>query len=140
MPVPRQSAQPCRCPGTAHPQANPPLNRWQCPINNLCAKATATAACHRGAAGETKALPRTGAGKQEMRWRWVQPGQDISLVKQFQLHSVLQSIAMHRSLPALQVQELARARRDNQASSEEAPQHSDICTGSSWASLGLEAI
>lgn len=58
-------------------------------------------------------MPRTGAGKQEMCWRWVQPGQDIFLVTQFQLHSVLQSMDVHRSLPVLQVQELARARRDN---------------------------
>lgn len=88
-PVPRQSAQACGCPGTAQPQASLPLNSWQCPINNLCAKATATAACHRGAAGESRALPRTGAGKQEM---WVQPSPDISLVMQFQLYSVLQCL------------------------------------------------
>lgn len=44
---------------------------------------------------------------------WVQPSPDISLVMQFQLYSVLQSMDTHRSLPALQVQELARAHRDN---------------------------
>lgn len=43
--------------------SQPTRNSWQCPINNLCAKATATAACHRGAAGESKTLPRPGAGK-----------------------------------------------------------------------------
>lgn len=122
-PLPVVVEDPCACPqaicsGVQLPRhytstSQPTRNSWQCPINNLCAKATATAACHRGTAGESKALPRTGAGKQEMCQKWVQPGQDISLVMQFQLHSVLQSMDMHRSLPDLQVQELARACRDN---------------------------
>lgn len=37
----------------------------------------------------------------------------LSLVMRFQLHSVLQSVDVHHSPPALQVQELARACRDN---------------------------
>lgn len=58
-----------------HPRTTQPPNSLQRPINNFCAKATATAACHGGAAGESKNLAKgLGLGS----WRRVRGGYNLA--------------------------------------------------------------
>lgn len=98
--------------------------------------ATATALWHRGAAGETKSLAK-GPGSQKMH-----PHRDGSLVMQFLEHSVLLHTWWPCTVPFLSCRcpELAYSSRDSEASPEQAALSGDICTGSTWASSGLESI
>ena len=124
-----------------HPQATQPLNSRQHPINNFCAKATATAVCHGGAAGESKSGRDLASGlgpgsrrclrggynpaKTSPRWRSFRCIQCFCLYGGRALFPSCPTGAWSWPTPVETIQ-LA--------------QSSDICAGSSWASSGLEAI
>lgn len=88
-----------------HPQTTQPPNSRQRPINNFCAKATATAVCHGGAAGESKSLTNSlGPGRgdvSEVGTMWPRPLLDDAFSGA--VSASVYMAAMHHSIPVLQV-------------------------------------
>lgn len=131
-----RATQPARAPGClcarrttgrnhGTPASHPAAEQPAAPYKQLLCESHSNCSVSRRSSGREqkweRSCQRPGPGKQEMSQRWVQPGQDISSMAQFQVHSVLLPIWWPCIVPFLSYRclELAHSSRDNSASSEQ---------------------